>query len=170
MVQLVLILDNIRSAANVGSLLRTADAVGSTRVIACGITPYPQLDQSKYDSRDPVVIARNHRAIAKTSLGAEASVKVEHISDTLTAIAQCRLEGRTIYGLEQTDGARDLFAIAPLTPAALVIGNEVDGVSASAINACDEVLEIPQAGAKESLNVAVAAGIAMYHITLKSRR
>lgn len=161
MTQLVLILDNLRSAANVGSILRTADSAGVEKVICCGSTPYPRL---KKDSRDPVVINRNTREISKTSLGAEAHVEVEYISDTLDALKQFRDRNMQIYALEQTNNSIDLFvADAPL-PAALVVGNEVEGVQKDVIKHCDMVLEIPQRGRKESLNVSVATGIAVYKI------
>jgi tRNA G18 (ribose-2'-O)-methylase SpoU len=163
MVQPVIILDNLRSAANVGSILRTCDAAGLTHVIACGITPYPPL---KNDARDPATLGRIERAIAKTALGAEHTVTVEYIADTLTAIANCRAGGRTVYGLEQAGDALNLLTAQPHHPLALVAGNEVDGVSPATLAACDHTLEIPQVGAKESLNVAVATGIAIYRLRL----
>lgn len=159
MVQLVVILDDIRSSANVGSILRTCDATGIERVLACGITPYPELAD---DPRDPVVINRNSREIAKAALGAERTVKVEYHKDSIAAIAACRAEGRTIFGLEQTPGAVNLMTAELKLPAALVVGNEVDGVSEAALELCDSVVQIPQLGHKESLNVAVAVGVALY--------
>ncbi len=159
MVQLVLILDNLRSAHNAGAILRTCDAAGVTRVIACGSTPYMKLPG---DARDPVVSRRNTAAIAKTALGAESTVMLEHFDDSLAAIAACRAEGRTIYGLEQTPVSANIMTFAPHLPAALIVGNEVDGIAADVLTACDTVLEIPQRGVKESLNVSVAAGIAVY--------
>jgi 23S rRNA (guanosine2251-2'-O)-methyltransferase len=160
MAQLIILLDNVRSTANVGSILRTADAAGVKAVIATGITPYPRLPN---DGRDPVVSGRHTRQIAKTALGAERSVTVEYISDPLVAIARLRAEHRIVYGLEQSPKATNLLAAALTTPAALIVGSEVDGVSQAVLEACDEVLAIPQAGQKESLNVAVATGIAVYH-------
>jgi 23S rRNA (guanosine2251-2'-O)-methyltransferase len=159
MVQLTLILDNLRSAHNVGAILRSCDAAGVERVLVCGTTPYPRL---KNEVRDPVVASRNSRAIAKTALGAEKTVMLEHYDDSLSAIAAARAHGCTIYGLEQTPKSTDLFAARPHFPAALVVGNEVTGIPAEVLAACDAVLEIPQHGSKESLNVAVAAGIALY--------
>ncbi len=159
MVQLVLILENLRSAHNVGAILRTCDAAGITRVLACGTTPYPV---TLNDARDPVVSGRNTRAIAKTALGAEQTVHIEHYDDANAAIAACRAEGRTIYGLEQSPRSVDLFATRATLPAALIVGNEPSGITAKTLAACDAVLEIPQYGSKESLNVAVAAGIALY--------
>lgn len=159
MVQLVLVLDNLRSAHNVGSILRSADAAGITRVIACGTTPYTE---QPGETRDPVIVGRNSRSIAKTSLGAEQTVRLEHMDSSLEAIAKLRAEGRAIYALERAQKALNIFG-APITlPAALVIGNEVDGVSSQTQAACDATLAIPQVGTKESLNVAVATGIAAY--------
>jgi tRNA G18 (ribose-2'-O)-methylase SpoU len=160
MVQLVLILDNLRSAHNMGAMLRTADAAGVSLVLACGTTPYPRLAN---DPRNPVVINRNTKAIAKTALGAERTVRVEHYSDTIAAIAAARAAGCTIYGLEQAPGSTDLFTLRPQFPAAVVVGNEPAGIAPNVLAACDHIAEIPQRGSKESLNVSVAAGIALYH-------
>jgi len=159
MVQLTLILHDLRSAHNVGAILRSADATGVERVICSGSTPYPRL---LGDTRDPIVINRNTRAIAKTALGAERSVKVEHFDDTLAAIGHLRAQKYTIYGLEQTPKSTNLGSLSPRFPAALIVGNEVAGLPASVLATCDTVTEIPQRGTKESLNVSVAAGIAMY--------
>jgi 23S rRNA (guanosine2251-2'-O)-methyltransferase len=161
MVQLILVLDNLRSAHNVGAILRTCDAVGIKEVFACGITPYPAVPD---DDRDPVVKRRNHLAIAKTALGAEVSIKVEHFSDSISAIAHCLAEGRTIYGLEQAPRSANVMTFKPTFPAALIVGSEVDGLAPDVLAACDRVLEIPQRGRKESLNVAVATGIALYQL------
>jgi 23S rRNA (guanosine2251-2'-O)-methyltransferase len=159
MVQPVIILDNLRSAANVGSVLRTCDAAGIKQVVACGITPYPP---PPHDPRDPATLGRIERSIAKTALGAERTVQVEYISDTLTAINHCRGQGRTIYGLELAPQAVNLFNVQPRAPWVLVVGNEVVGLPPGVLGACDQVLQIPQVGSKESLNVAVATGIAVY--------
>jgi 23S rRNA (guanosine2251-2'-O)-methyltransferase len=161
MVQLTLILHDLRSAHNVGAILRSADATGVDRVICCGSTPYPRLPD---DTRDPVIINRNTRTIGKTALGAEASVKVEHFGDTLAAIAALRAQDYAIYGLEQTPTSTNLRALRPHFPAALIIGNEVAGLPAAVLAACDAVVEIPQRGRKESLNVSVATGIALYDL------
>jgi 23S rRNA (guanosine2251-2'-O)-methyltransferase len=159
MVQLTLILHDLRSAHNVGAILRTADATAVERVICAGSTPYPRLP---YDDRDPVVINRNTRTIGKTALGAETTIKVEHFDDTLAAIAAVRGQNCVILGLEQAAGSTSLRSLRPRFPAALVVGNEVTGLPAEILAACDSVIEIPQRGHKESLNVAVATGIALY--------
>src|SRR3982751_1410635 len=98
MVQLTLVLDNLRSAHNVGAILRTCDATGVKCVLACGTTPYPRLEN---DVRDPVVIRRNMREIGKTALGAEQTVNIEHHDETLAAITHLRSKSCTIFGLEQ---------------------------------------------------------------------
>jgi 23S rRNA (guanosine2251-2'-O)-methyltransferase len=161
MVQLTLILENLRSAHNVGAILRTCDAVGVTRVFACGTTPYPRVQN---DDRDPVVINRNTREIAKTALGAETSVSVEHFDDTASAMAAAKAQNCAIYALEQAPSSQNIFEFAPVSPAALIVGNEPNGVDANTLAACDAIIEIPQRGSKESLNVAVATGIAMYQL------
>lgn len=163
MVQLTLILDNIRSAYNVGAILRTCDAVGVHQVFACGTTPYPRVGN---DSRDPLIANRNTREIAKTALGAEKTVMVEHYNDTAAALSHCRALHCTLIGLEQAPGAQNLMTMNSLSmsksPLALIVGNEVEGLSASVLSACDIIAEIPQRGSKESLNVSVAASVALY--------
>ncbi|HEX7260044.1 MAG TPA: TrmH family RNA methyltransferase [Candidatus Saccharimonadia bacterium] len=159
MVQLTLILDNLRSAYNIGAILRTCDAAGVHQVFACGTTPYPKL---KNDSRDPVISGRNTREIAKTALGAEKTVMVEHFNDTASAINYCRAHKWTLIGLEQSSESKNLFEYSPPQNIALIVGNEVEGLNAEALGACDIIAEIPQRGTKESLNVSVATGVALY--------
>ena len=160
MIQLTLILDNLRSAYNVGAILRTCDAVGVNKVFTCGTTPYPKL---KNDLRDPVISGRNTREIAKTALGAEKTVMVEHYNDTASAIEYCQRQNWILIGLEQSPNAQNILTLAPPPrPIALVVGNEVEGLSAETIAACNIMAEIPQRGSKESLNVSVATGVALY--------
>jgi 23S rRNA (guanosine2251-2'-O)-methyltransferase len=161
MVQLILILDNLRSAHNVGAILRTADATGVDAVYCCGTTPYPRLAG---DTRDPVVVKANMREISKTALGAETTVQVEHYDDTTAAIAAARAKGCSIYGLEQAPKSLNIMNFQPQLPAALIVGNEPHGITPDVLTVCDEVLEIPQRGTKESLNVSVATGIALYQL------
>lgn len=143
---LAVVLDDVRSAYNVGSILRTADAVRAARVVCCGYTPPP-----------------DHPAVAKTALGAEASVPWAVAESVEAAIEALRAEGYTPVALEQTDAPTTLQGIEPGDfPIALVLGNEVTGVSREALAACDRALELPQYGAKHSLNVAVAFGVAAY--------
>jgi 23S rRNA (guanosine2251-2'-O)-methyltransferase len=160
---LILILDNLRSAHNVGSILRTADAVGIECVICVGTTPYPHIPD---DARPGHVAARNNKEIAKTALGAEKSVSILYKSNLRETLETLREDGTSILALEQAPTSINLFEYIPSEDVALVIGNEVEGVNVTALELTDTILEIPMKGAKESLNVAVAAGIAMYQLTL----
>lgn len=146
---LTLVLDNIRSLNNIGSMFRTADAFMLDGIALCGITAAPP---------DP--------QIHKTALGAEESVAWKHYPDTAAAVAELRAEGRLILCLEQVHGSVPLDRYEPeaAIPLALVVGNEVSGVDPAIVAAADGYLEIPQCGTKHSLNVAVSAAIAMWHI------
>lgn len=143
------IVEDVRSAHNVGAILRTADGFRLERVVLCGI------------SADPGV-----RAVRKTSLGAEETVPWQRAASAGEALAQARAEGLTCAALELTDTPAPLHrADADAFPLALVVGNEVDGVSDDALAACDLAFEIEQLGAKQSLNVSVALGIAAHALT-----
>ncbi len=157
------ILHNIRSTYNVGAIMRTLDAVGGAEIVCCGITPYPELPS---DTRSPVVRTANTKSIAKTALGAETALRVSHEADAAAAVRDLRDRGFAVYALEQSDGAIDIFTaeIDNARPRALLLGAEVDGLPRNLLELCDAVFEIPQHGTKESLNVAVAAGIALYRL------
>lgn len=157
-----LILDNLRSAHNVGSILRTANAVGISRVICIGTTPYPTLPD---DPRPGHVASRNSREIAKTALGAERSISLSYESDLRASLKALRAEGMIIAALELSPIAVDIFDYTAPPELALILGAEVEGISSPTLSECDVVLAIPMRGTKESLNVAVAAGIAMYQLT-----
>lgn len=146
----VLVADNIRSLNNVGSLFRSCDAFAVTRLILCGITATPP-------SRD----------IHKTALGAELSVEWSYFRSTAEAVKELKQAGWRIAALEQAEGATMLneFHPEPETKYAVIVGNEVDGVSQEVIDLCDLAIEIPQYGTKHSLNVAVAAGIVLWQMT-----
>ena len=156
------ILDNIRSTYNVGAIMRTLDAVGGGAIVCCGITPYPELAQD--DDRSPVVQNANTRAIAKTALGAEQHLKISHQANTLDAVTAARENGVVAIALEQSPAAINVFDFSCPADAqiALVLGGEVEGLDPEVMRICDEIVEIPQFGSKESLNVSVAAGIALY--------
>ena len=143
--------------------MRTLDAVGGGEIICCGITPYPELAD---DSRSPVVRSANTKAIAKTALGAEQTLRIAHEVSTLDAVRRLRDENCAVYALEQSAESRDVFSHAfdRDRPLALLLGAEVEGLPDDLLAACDAVLEIPQYGEKESLNVSVAAGIALYQM------
>jgi tRNA G18 (ribose-2'-O)-methylase SpoU len=146
-----LVLDNIRSMHNIGSIFRTADAFAIEKIILCGITAQPP-----------------HREIEKTALGATDSVSWEYAANTLEAIKSLQDEGYKAYAIEQTEGSISLptFKKEESTRYALVLGNEVDGVQQEVINACRGSIEIPQFGTKHSFNVSVTAGIVLYHFCL----
>ncbi len=162
----VVILDNIRSTYNVGSIMRTLDAVGGGELVCVGITPYPDLGEE--DDRSPVVISANSKSIAKTALGAQNSLSISHAPTTQQAIQ--RLPSATaIVALEQSIEAINLFDYElPIAEFALVLGSETDGLPKAVVSSCDATLEIPQYGRKESLNVSVAAGIALYHLSRRT--
>ncbi len=156
-----LILSDIRSAQNVGSILRTADACGVTHIFACGYTPYPAL---RHDDRPPHVADANTRAIAKTALGAQSTIPITHTPDTRSAVLAARAADYKIIVVEQSETSLNLYHYALQANVALVLGNEVTGVSPDIMQLADSTLELPMVGEKESLNVAVAAGIAMYQL------
>lgn len=144
---LVVVLDNVRSANNVGSFFRTADAFGVKELILCGITGNPP-----------------DREIHKTALGAELTVPWSSEKKTQDAVEKLRAKGYKIYAVEQTPDSQRLgeFTPEPDEKYALVFGNEVDGVAPHITGMCDGALEIPQVGMKKSLNVAVCGGIVLW--------
>lgn len=152
---LVVVLDNIRSAHNVGSAFRTADAFKADKVWLCGICAVPPSAE-----------------IHKSALGAEDSVPWEHVSDTLEAVSRLKAAGYTVVAVEQTvhSVGLDAFRPEPGGRYALVFGNEVDGVRQDVVDASDMTLEIPQAGTKHSLNVSVAVGVVLWHFFCRSKR
>lgn len=146
--RLVVISHNIRSCYNVGSIFRTADALGIEKVYLGGYTPRP--DQ--------------HSSISKTALGAEKFVKWEANWHTHLIIKKLKEEGFKIVALEQTNRSVDIGKYKPTFPLALLLGNEVKGLSKSILAKVDDVVEIPMLGEKESLNVSVAFGIASFRM------
>lgn len=149
----VLVLHNIRSVHNVGSIFRTADAAGVSKIFLTGYSPLP-IDRFGQPRKD----------FSKVSLGAEKTVPWVHMKTAGAAIKQLKKEGFTIVAVEQDKTSKPLFEYRPKENEniALVLGNEVRGVSKPTLTLCDVVVEIPMRGTKESLNVSVAAGIAMF--------
>jgi len=141
--------------------MRTADAVGA-RVWTTGITPHPITNN---DTRPAHVADRAQHLIAKTALGAELTVEHRHFASIEDAIASARHSGYQIVALEQNETAVNIFSFHARLPIALVLGPEVQGLSSSQLDLCDATVEIPMHGTKESLNVAVAAGIALYQLS-----
>ncbi len=151
---IVLVLDNIRSLNNIGSIFRTADAFRIECIYLCGITAKPP-----------------HRDIHKTALGATESVDWVYVDDTQEAIRKLRQNHYNIIALEQADKSilLDNFHPDPSLKHALILGNEVKGVDQHIVDLADDCIEIPQYGTKHSLNVTVSAGIALWHIFLNIR-
>lgn len=146
----IILLHNIRSAHNVGSILRTADAAGVTKVYISGYTPRP-VDR----------FGRAQKDIAKTALGAEKSVPWEYAQTPQAVITRLKKEGWTVVGVEQDARSRDYRKTLP-AKCAFVFGNEVRGLSPALRDACDTLVEIPMRGKKESLNVSVTAGVVLF--------
>lgn len=146
---LILVLDSIRSMNNIGSIFRSADAFRIEGLVLCGITAQPP-----------------HPDIHKTALGAEDSVPWRYCSSALEAVGALQAEGYTVLALEQAHESLrlDRFVPEPGARYALVLGNEVKGVAEEVVAAADHCLEIPQYGTKHSLNVSVAAGIALWQL------
>ena len=151
---LVVVLDNVRSLHNVGSVFRTADAFRLAGVVLCGITAVPPAPE-----------------IHKTALGAEDSVQWSYFADTLDALAALRADGYGLLAVEQVEGSHTLsaFPVEQGRKYALVLGNEVKGVRQEVVDACDAAVEIPQYGTKHSLNVSVTAGIVMWEFFKRLR-
>ncbi len=149
----ILILHDIRSAQNVGSLFRTADAAGIDKIYLSSITPQP-LDR----------FGRMRNDIAKTALGAEQAIAWESYDDIKILIENLKKEGVQIIAIEQSNPSVDYKTIAVDHSVAFILGNEVGGLSQEILNLTDIVAEIPMRGEKESLNVAVAGGIAIFRI------
>lgn len=148
----ILFLDNIRSAHNVGSLFRIADTLGITQIILAGVTPAP-IDR----------FGRARNDIAKTALGAEKSISWEYGKDAKTKIDELSAT-HTIVALEQDTRAIDYKKFTMSGPIVFVVGNEVYGVAKNILDTADTIIEIPMLGAKESLNVSVAAAVALFRI------
>lgn len=134
-----------------GAIFRTADGAGVGKIYLTGYTPAP-LDQFK----------RPNNEIKKTALGAEETVAWEKQEDILELIAELKKSDAQIWALEQADNSADYREAKLTNPTALIVGNEVEGIEPEILNLCDRIIEIPMRGAKESLNVAVATGIAIF--------
>ena len=144
---IVLVLDSVRSAHNVGSAFRTSDAFGVDKVYLCGICPVPPSAE-----------------LRKVALGAEEVVPSEHVDNAVDLVHRLQADGYTVIAVEQTVNSvkLDAFRRAPGARYALVFGNEVDGVQQDVVDACDFSLEIPQQGTKHSLNVSVSVGVVLW--------
>lgn len=161
MLEISLILDNIRSCHNVGSIFRTADGFGIKHLYIAGYTPYPYF---KNDSRLPHEYKKTTRAIHKTALGSELNVGFSLYPSTLEAIVSARQAENQIIAIEQAQNSEALNKFHPSGKIALVIGNELKGIDKQILKTCDTILEIPMFGKKESFNAAISAAIAMYSL------
>ena len=146
---IILVLDNVRSTHNVGSIFRTADAFRIQEIILCGITATPP-----------------HKDIRKTALGATESVQWQYYKNTSDAVDQLKSKGVVVLAIEQAEGSTSLsdFKPKPKTTYALVFGHEVKGVSQEIVSTSNQVLEIPQEGTKHSLNVSVSVGLVVWEL------
>jgi tRNA G18 (ribose-2'-O)-methylase SpoU len=160
MSDICLIAHNLRSTHNVGSLLRTAEGLGITKVYLTGYTPYPLSDN---DGRLPHLALKIHKAIQKTALGAEETVAWEFSDSVEQVVDTLKNKGYTVAALEQTNQSIPLPEFKPPEKVALLVGREVEGVEAEVLQLCDLALEIPMFGKKESFNVVQAAAMALYH-------
>lgn len=155
---IVLILHNIRSAHNVGSMFRTADGMGVAKIFLSGYTQTPAEENRR-------LLREGEAALRKTALGAEYAVPWERVEDPLALMETLGGDGFTIISLESGVGGTDLRAYRPEGNIALLVGHETEGIASDLLDASDIVLEIPMAGVKGSLNVSVAAGIALFHLS-----
>ena len=158
--ELVIIAHNVRSAHNVGSLLRTADGLGVVKVCLTGYTPYPQRDS---DARLPHEALRVAKRILKTSLGAENFIPWEHYDEVQQAISELHKNNFAVIALEQTPDAISLSDYTVPDRLALIVGREVEGIEPAVLVQTDARVVIPMFGQKESFNVAQAAAMALYH-------
>ena len=148
-IPVIIVMDNIRSMHNVGSVFRTADAFLMQGIYLCGYTPQPP-----------------HRDINKTALGATETVEWKYFSTTLEAVQSLREDGYTLYAVEQVENSLPLHQVkaAKEDKLALIFGNEVSGVDAGVLKLCHGSIEISQMGMKHSLNISVAAGIVLWEL------
>lgn len=160
---LVVIAHNIRSTHNIGAILRTCDGFGVEMLYATGYSPYPTV---LGDARLPHEREKLTRQIAKTALGAEQTVPTAYASNPLEVMADLKKQGYTIAALEQSDASIDLQKYRRPAKLALLLGEEVHGITPELLTACDVALEIPMTGRKESFNVSVATGIALYALSV----
>lgn len=152
---IIIILDNIRSLNNIGSVFRTADAFLIEKIYLCGITARPP-----------------HKDIQKTALGATETVAWEYVENTLELVTKLQQEGKKVYAIEQAENAVMLDKFEPLKDqtSAVIFGNEVKGVQQEVVTASDAVIEIPQLGSKHSLNISVSTGVVVWDLFSKLQR
>lgn len=160
--KITVIAHNVRSTYNVGSILRTADGFGVDKIYLTGYTPYPE---QPGDQRLPHLQSKITAQIHKTALGAEITVPTEYSPDIVHAIQDLKNQGYQIIALEQSVKSTPLADFKCTGDLALLLGEEVHGIEPQFLEMCDNVVEIPMRGQKESFNVSVAAGIALYELS-----
>lgn len=160
MTEIIVIAHNIRSVHNVGSIFRTCEGFGVTKLILSGYTPYPAI---KNDLRLPHISQKLTQQIHKTALGAENIVNFAYQEEP--DLTQLKLDGYRMVGLEQHQKSVSLRQYSPPAKLALLLGEEVHGIPSELLDQCQDIVEIPMRGQKESFNVSVAAGIALYSLT-----
>lgn len=146
-IPIIVVLENVRSAYNVGSVFRTADAFLIEALFLCGYTAFPP-----------------HKEIRKTALGADETVQWKHFKNTMDAISELRAAGYAVFSVEQAQDSLKLHQFTDAKKLAVVFGNEVTGVEQSTIAQTDGCIEIPQLGMKHSLNISVAAGVVLWEL------
>ena len=150
---IIVLLDNVRSVHNVGSIFRTSDALGISKIFLCGITPTP-IDR----------FGRERNDLHKSALGAEKSVAWEQHSSAFECVSNLKSEGYSVVCVEQDKNSVDYKTVTPKNKTVFVFGSEVDGVSKEVLALADDVAEITMMGEKESLNVSVTFGIMMFRM------
>lgn len=151
--KIIIVLDNVRSLNNIGSVFRTADAFLIEAIYLCGITGTPP-----------------NKEIYKTALGADETVSWQYFENTMQAVEACKTKGYSVYSVEQAEGSISLTDFAPATTGlALIFGNEVNGVLPEVVSASHGCIEIPQDGSKHSLNISVSVGIVIWDVVSKLR-
>ncbi len=158
---IVLIAHNLRSAHNVGSLLRTAEGLGVSKIYLTGYTPFPKTTR---DKRLPHMASKIDKQISKTALGAEKSIPWMHAEDVHKIVQTLKQEDYLVVGLEQTEDSVKLPEFSPPQKLAIIVGREVEGIEKALIELCDKIVEVPMFGTKESFNVVQAAAMALYHV------
>lgn len=161
MAEIIIIAHNIRSTHNVGAIFRTSEGFGVKKIILSGYTPYPKL---KIDSRLPHIYEKLTSQIHKTALGAESMVPFEYLE--LPPLVALKKSGYRIVGLEQAARSVPLNTYISPPKIALLIGEEVHGIEDALLDHCEDIIEIPMIGRKESFNVSVATGIALYALAI----
>ena len=163
MPEIIVIAHNIRSTHNIGSIFRTSEGFGISKIIISGYSPYPITNN---DTRLPHIAQKIDSQIHKTALGAERMVAFEHY-ETLP-LEKLQRDGYEIIALEQSPNSIKLQNYIPKKPKiALLLGEEVHGIEKPLLDKCQEIIEIPMKGQKESFNVSVAAGIALYKLSIE---